>query len=87
MEPEIKKTEETAQESPAKTKSVIQMANEAAERLEKANARHEELLKQEEEIRANNLLLGRGLAGQPQEKKEETPREYADRISKGIGAK
>jgi hypothetical protein len=50
--------------------------NEASERMEKANARAEEIL-------ARQLLSGRAEAGQPSQKIEETPKEYTKRIMGG----
>jgi hypothetical protein len=54
------------------------------ERMEKANAEMRELLNKQAEITAKNLLSGNTNAGvQPEVKKEETPAEYAKRVSMG----
>jgi len=68
-----------------KATSLVDDANTAAERLEKANERKTELLRQEEELEARKALGGRSEAGQaPVEPKEETPKEYRERIEKEI---
>ena len=63
-----------------KTPKVIEDANSAAERMEAANEKREELIGREEELAANRHLAGESEAGQPSEKKEETDKEYKDRI-------
>jgi|TARA_R100000093_G_C1938195_1_gene71115 hypothetical protein len=61
----------------AKAKAVI-------EELRQENTRREEILKREEEITARNMLSGQSSAGQvPAQTKEETPKEYAQRIMEG----
>jgi len=63
---------------------VLDTFNATAERLEKANEKGEELLRGNQELEARKRLGGQSDAGQPSEKpKEETPKEYADRIMKG----
>mgnify|MGYP001595491059 CR=1 FL=1 len=58
---------------------------EMVDRLEKANAEAKEILARQEELAARNLLGGKTDAGiQPQPIKIETPREYSQRISKGL---
>lgn len=60
------------------TGSMIEQAQQAAERLEKANKERAELLRREEEMEARRRLGGQTDAGQaPVVKKELTPREYA----------
>jgi len=66
------------------TPKVIVDANAAAERLEKANEERAKLLGREEELVARKYLGGGSEAGQPVEKKEETPKEYKERIEKEI---
>jgi hypothetical protein len=58
----------------------IKRAQEAAERLEAANKKHEELLDREESLRVERTLGGRADASPTPPKKEETPQEYAKRI-------
>ena len=88
---EEKETEEKESEKPvsdadkgskSETTTLVDEANTAAERLEKANERKTELLRQEEELMAKKALGGRAEAGQV-EKKELTPQEYADEVMKG----
>jgi hypothetical protein len=74
--------EENKQADAPKTR--IEEARELAERIEKANAEHKVLLEREEHIRADRLLAGEASAGQiPVQPKEETAKEYAERISRG----
>ena len=65
------------------TPSMIDGAVLAAEELKKQNDRKEELLKKEEELAAKKILGGRSEAGQEPVKKEETPREYTERVMSG----
>lgn len=58
--------------------------SEMVERLEKANAEAKAILERNEELAARGLLGGKSDAGvQPVEPKEETPKEYKDRIMRG----
>jgi len=64
--------------------NTIERANIAAERLEKANEEAREILARQEEIISKRILGGESEAGKEQEKpKEETPKEYAERILRG----
>lgn len=66
------------------TASIVDDANSAAERLEKANTEKKKLLDREEALMAKKALGGRSEAGALlPEKKEETPQEYKDKILKG----
>jgi hypothetical protein len=77
-----KETERQQQEAPKKT--LVDEANEAAERLEKANERQAELLRQQQELETKRMLGGRSDAGQtPEKPAEETPKEYADKMMSG----
>ena len=68
----------------SETVTLIDKANAAAERLEKANARQAELISQQENIEARRMLGGQTNAGiQPPVQKEETPGEYSKRIMSG----
>lgn len=70
---------ENNSETPAKSELLV-----LVERQEKANAESKELLKRQEELIARGLLGGKTDAGiQPEPPKEETPQEYAARISSG----
>ena len=77
-------TDDTDKGDKSETTTLVDDANAAAERLEKANERKAELLRQEEELAAKKALGGKSEAGQaPVEKKEETPAEYRDRVMAG----
>ena len=66
-----------------RTTELIEKANLAALRMEEANKKHEELLMRQEQLAVERALGGKSEAGIPAEKpKEETPREYRDRIMK-----
>lgn len=83
MEEEQKKVvvpvEKPVIEEPKST-PMIDAANAAADRLEAANKRQEELLKKQETLQVNNMLGGKAEAGT--EQKEETPKDYIDRVEK-----
>ncbi len=64
------------------TTNLIEDANSAAERLEKANTKREELLNRQEILIAKQTLGGKSDAGE-ESKAEETPKEYKDRIMRG----
>lgn len=65
--------------------TLIAKANEAAERLELANKKQEELLNRQEKLLAERILSGKSTGGDLliQEKKELTPEEAADLVLKG----
>ncbi|KKL81881.1 hypothetical protein LCGC14_1990340 [marine sediment metagenome] len=86
---EIKKEEpaptedKPAEGSKPATTTLISQADLAAERLEKANERQAELLRQQEDLEARKALGGGSEAGQaPVEPKEETSKEYRERVEK-----
>ena len=63
---------------------VIDAANKAAERLEKANEEQKEILARQEMLMAKNALGGKSEAGDtPQKKKELTAEEYSDAVLRG----
>lgn len=65
--------------------SLVDQANKAAERLEEATKKYNDLVNRQEALAARMTLGGKSDAGQPPaEKKEETPREYKDRIMAGV---
>ena len=76
-----KEKEENKEEE--KPKTLVDDANDAAERMEKANERRAELLRQEEELMAKKALGGVTEAGQTPVKKEETPAEYTKEVMAG----
>lgn len=77
-------TENSNSGSEQETTPLIDEANAAAERLEKANKKQEELLRRQEILMAKQTLGGRAEAGQEAKQKEETDSEYRKRIEKEI---
>ncbi len=77
-------TGDTKEGNKPKTSTLIDDANSAAKRMEEANERKSELLRQEEELMAKRALGGVTEAGQTPVVKEETAIEYRDRIDKEI---
>ena len=71
--------EQNTEEAP-KELSTIEKANQAAERLERANEEKKKLLDREEKLYTDRMLGGKSEAGKPMEKKEETPEEYKKRV-------
>lgn len=63
-------------------RDLIKEANEAAARLEAANMRHNELLDRQEKLKIQETLGGTAEAGTPKPK-EESPKEYAEKVLKG----
>ncbi len=81
--PDTKKEEE--KETKTEKPSMIQDAENAAERLEKANAEKKELLDREEKILAERKLGGKSNYGETEKKKDplDDPVEYAKAIERG----
>lgn len=77
QEEKASEEEETQEES-----GVLTEAKLVADRIEKANQTTAELLKRQEELAIKGLLGGKTEVGE-QEKKEETPAEYAHRMTNG----
>jgi hypothetical protein len=86
--PEDKKPEissaDAGEGNQPKAATLVDEANAAAKRMEEANERKADLLRQEEELEAKRALGGGSEAGQAPVKKEETPKEYRARIEKEI---
>jgi hypothetical protein len=83
MEEEEKNEEEKPEEKQEKT-PLITAANEAAERIEKANAEQKLLLERQEELMAQNALGGQSEAGAvPQKEKKLSDEEYSDLVLRG----
>ena len=68
----------------SKTVSTLDRADEIAERQKRENDRKEKLIERDEALQARKAVGGVTEAGQPAEKKEETPKEYNDRIEKEL---
>lgn len=61
----------------------VESADRAAQRLEEANKKTEELLRRQEDLYARTRLGGETDGKLEEKPKEETPQEYAKRISEG----
>lgn len=90
MAEESNKTKEPEEKEPKALPAAVEpiatidKANEAAERLERANKKKEELLLREEKLEVNRRLGGTSEAGATKLKKKElSPEEYADLVMKG----
>jgi hypothetical protein len=68
-----------------KTPDLIDQANFAAERMEAANKKREEILKREEDLEARRRLGGQteGAAQEETKPKDEDPVEYANKVLRG----
>lgn len=67
-----------------KSMDLIAQAQLAADRLERANKMHEEIMKRAEAMESRRILGGQAEAGKPpEEKKVESPREYSARMLRG----
>ena len=77
------KDEKTEKEKQENTGDLVANANAAAERLEKANEKQGELLKQQEELMARQTLHGKAEAGQGNIKEEpESDIDFANNLTK-----
>ena len=82
VEPTVEPVKEDPKEEPKKKSTeMIDKANEAAARLERANVEHAKIVARQEALQVEKTLGGKAEAGQPA--KEETPEEYAKRIMAG----
>lgn len=64
--------------------SLVDQATKAAERLEEATRKYNEVVNRQEALAARMTLGGKSDAGQPPaEKKEETAKEYKERVMRG----
>lgn len=68
---------------PEERKDFLKEAREIAERNEKALAEMREITERQEEIAGRNLLGGETRLEKPEEKKEESNEEYAQRVLRG----
>lgn len=75
--------EDADEEEESKAPDMVAKANEAAERLEAANKVQAKLISRQEKILVASTLGGQADAGTPQEVKEDTPAEYAQKVLKG----
>lgn len=76
---------ETPKENkPEEPVDLLTRSENIAKRIEEANKKAEEILNKNEQTLSRIMLSGRAEAGQTQQKpKEETPKEYKDRIMRG----
>jgi hypothetical protein len=63
--------------------SLVDQATKAAERLEAATKKFNDIVDRQEAIAARMTLGGKSEAGAPAEPKVETAREYKDRVLRG----
>lgn len=77
VEEETKKIEDLKKEL-----EMIERSDAAAARLEKAQEGMREIFAKMQEIEARRVVGGQSIGGMP-EKKEETPREYKERMMRG----
>ena len=82
-EKEEPKPEDTGEGDKPQSLDYAERLSKAAERVELANARTEELIQRQERLAAEAIIGGRTTAGIVPEKKEETPEEYAQRVLDG----
>ena len=79
------KETDTIPAKPEESLSIVDEAKKVRDEIKAENDRREEILKKEEKLTSEKLLGGTG--GEPVEAvpaKEETPKEYRDRIDKEI---
>lgn len=75
---EIKEQETETHAAPI---NMVDAANAAAERLEKANAELKTLVEREEALKAHSIISGKANAGkEPIPTPEESPEEYAKKV-------
>tara|TARA_Y100000310_G_C20686529_1_gene819385 strand:- start:2856 stop:3095 length:240 start_codon:yes stop_codon:yes gene_type:complete len=75
---EVKEQKEEGAQSP------LEKAEQLANRLKEENDRTEQLLQKQQELAAHNMLSGRAEAGtKPEAPKEESAKEYAERVMRG----
>lgn len=85
IKPEAKKEEKTEvkAEVPAKEPDRIELANLAADRIEKANTDFKKLLDRQEKMETERILAGHATSGEKQKPIIETPKEYAEKVMRG----
>lgn len=81
--PEEKKEEEIVNINLDSEETLVDRAAKNAELLKKENERFEENLKKQEKYLVDESMRGRSFANMKQEKKEDTPEEYADKVLTG----
>ena len=87
QEQEKKETEDTGSNEEEETSSnlnIVEQAQRVRDEIKAENDRREKILREEQKLRAEQMLAGTGGAVPPKEKKELTPREYKDGVEKGI---
>ena len=76
-------TEHTGEGDKSESTTLLDKANESAERLEAANAKREELLNRQELMMAKQALGGKSFAGESGIKAEESPEDFVKRLEAG----
>jgi len=77
------KSEGDATGDKSEASNLVEAANIAAKRLEEANTKAAELVRQQQELIARQALGGQTAGASQEEKKEETPAEYAKKVMEG----
>ena len=77
------KPNDTTEGFQSETISELDRADQIAERQKRENDRREALLQREESLEARRKIGGVTEAGQTQKPKEETPKEYTERVLRG----
>lgn len=73
-------TEDTGTGDKPRPTSVLDEANEIYKKLEEQNKEFRSLLTRQEELMAQQMLRGKSVANEEEKPKEETPKEYKERI-------
>jgi len=76
------KATSTVPDTPKDETSTLETLKKENLEMQEELKKREQMVARRDELRARELLGGRAAAGNPQ-KKEETPKEYKDRILKG----
>lgn len=84
MVEENEKTQTKVEEPKKEALSIVEEAKRVRDEIRAENDRRENLLREEQKLKAEQMLAGTGGGNVPQEKpKELTPREYKDLIMSG----
>ena len=83
-EKEDKKDDEKKEEDEPQAMDKVERAEKAVKSYESFEKRLDEKIAKLEDLKADKVLGGEAEAGNVPEKKEETPKEYNDRINKEI---
>ncbi len=65
------------------TPTILEKTMQVVKEFNEANKKREEILEREERLKAFNVLGGRSMVEPAPERKEETPKEYKNRVMTG----